>query len=340
MRDIAPALIVLALGACQAAAPRSATVDLESELARLRERAAELRGPASTEATPAAELSDVAALVSRIEDLAVHQAAVAAVDRAQAKGGRPRPASVSIRPVGPPADPAPRTDPAVEALLASLDALRVARGVHAENIARGEAIGFRRRAVTWPGDGAGDDATTARVLLSNAQGPLELTGNALDFAIEGPGFFEVTLPNGDLRYTRNGAFRQDTDGRFVTAEGHLLTDQISVPIDSTGVSASADGQVFSLMEGNAFSAIGTIRLSMFPNPEELVPDGGAWFRATERSGQPVRVQPESGGAGSLRQSYVERSNVDLPRELSELRRLERAAFATRLALAEHGHYAP
>ncbi|MEL6431456.1 MAG: flagellar hook basal-body protein [Planctomycetota bacterium] len=333
MRDIAPALIVLALGACQAAAPRSATVDLNSDLARLRERAAELRGPASTAPTPFADLTEISALIGRIEDLAVHQAALAAMERAYAEGARPRPASASI---GPPADPAPRTDPAVERLRASLDAIRQARAVHSENIAHGEVIGFKRRTVTWPGADAGDGSTTR---VAHAQGALVFTGNALDFAIEGPGFFEVTRPDGTRLYTRNGAFRQESNGRFVSAEGYLLVDQVVVPGDSAGVAAAADGQVFSLGEGNLHTPIGTIRLTAFPHPEELEHAGRAWLRATEQCGDAERVQPGLAGAGSLRQAYLERSNVERPHELSELRRLGRAAFATRLALAEHGHYA-
>ena len=92
--------------------------------------------------------------------------------------------------------------------------------------------------------GSGTEVSGSRKEMQ--QGALELTGNSLDLGVEGAGFFEIELPSGEQRYTRNGTFRQDANGRLVTAEGYLLSDQVQVPPDSQGISISADGEVYSL----------------------------------------------------------------------------------------------
>lgn len=164
--------------------------------------------------------------------------------------------------------------------------------------------------------GSGTEVSGSRKMM--LQGVLELTGNQLDFGIEGEGFFEVGLPNGDQRYTRNGTFRQDFNGRLVTAEGYLLTDQVTIPPDSQGISISSDGRVFSLQAGNTQTAIGTIRLHVFANATGLKAMGGNYFSPTDSSGPSQARQPGVQGAGSIRQSYLERSNVETVDELVSL----------------------
>ena len=150
------------------------------------------------------------------------------------------------------------------------------------------------------------------------QGVLELTGNRLDFGVEGEGFFEIQLPSGELRYTRNGTFRQDFNGRFVTAEGYLLTDQVAVPPDSRGISVSPSGEVFAQEDDNEQTAIGTIRLHTFANSSGLKAAGGNYFSPTVASGQAQARQPGLQGAGTVRQGYLERSNVETVDELVAL----------------------
>lgn len=164
--------------------------------------------------------------------------------------------------------------------------------------------------------GSGTEVSGSRKMM--LQGVLELTGNELDFGVEGEGFFEVSLPNGDTRYTRNGTFRQDFNGRLVTAEGYLLTDQVTIPPDSQGLSISNDGQVFSLEEGNNLTAIGTVRLHVFANATGLRAMGGNYYAPTVSSGQPQARQPGVQGAGAVRQGYLERSNVETVDELVSL----------------------
>ncbi len=164
--------------------------------------------------------------------------------------------------------------------------------------------------------GSGTEVSGSRKMM--LQGVLEATGNQLDLGIEGEGFFEIQLPDGELRYTRNGTFRQDVNGRLVTAEGYLLTDQVAVPPDTEGISVSNDGQVFALEDQNVLTQIGTIRLHVFSNPTGMKAMGGNYFAPTISSGPAQARQPGVQGAGGIRQGYLERSNVETVDELVSL----------------------
>lgn len=164
--------------------------------------------------------------------------------------------------------------------------------------------------------GSGTEVSGSRKLMG--QGVLENTGEQLDLGIEGAGFFEVQLPNGEQRYTRNGTFRQDFNGRLVTAEGYVLTDAVTIPPDAQGVSITNDGQVFALGEQNTLTAIGTIRLHTFANEGGLKAQGGNFYSPTTSSGQPQATQPGVQGAGNIRQGALERSNVETVDELVSL----------------------
>ena len=235
-------------------------------------------------------------------------------------------------------------DPTIEALVRGLDTIEQQRAVLCENIANEGVHGYKRRelaTVLRPIAGTDTSAPApAGMRTSMTQGVLESTGNALDLGIEGRGFFEVQLPNGELRYTRNGTFRQHFNGRLVTAEGYLLTDAIAVPENSQGLSIGSDGEVFSLEEGNIQTALGTVNLRVFPNPSGLGTAGTNHFAPTVASGQAVAMQPGTQGAGMLRQGYVERSNVELRKELIEIQRLDLRARTIRRLLAERGILTP
>ncbi len=164
--------------------------------------------------------------------------------------------------------------------------------------------------------GSGTEVSGSRKMM--LQGVLELTGNQLDFGVEGQGFFQIQLPNGELRYTRNGTFRQDFNGRLVTAEGYLLTDQVAVPPDAQGISVSQDGQVFAQEDNNVQTQIGTIRLHTFANATGLKAMGGNYYAPTVASGQAQGRQPGVQGTGTVKQGYLERSNVETVDELVAL----------------------
>ena len=164
--------------------------------------------------------------------------------------------------------------------------------------------------------GSGVEVSGSRKMMS--QGVLENTNEELDLAIEGRGYFEVQLQNGERRYTRNGTFRQDFNGRIVTAEGYLLTDSIAIPADNQGISITPDGQVLSRGEDNEMANIGTIRVHVFANEGGLRAAGNNYYQPTAASGQPQQSQPGLQGAGNIRQRALERSNVETVDELVSL----------------------
>ena len=164
--------------------------------------------------------------------------------------------------------------------------------------------------------GSGVEVAGARKMMG--QGVLENTNEQYDLAIEGRGYFEVQLQNGERRYTRNGSFRQDLNGRLVTAEGYLLTDTVSIPPDNQGVSITSDGQVFARMENNELMNIGEIRLRNFANVGGLRAAGNSYYQPTAASGQPTATQAGMQGTGNIRQGALERSNVETVDELVSL----------------------
>lgn len=164
--------------------------------------------------------------------------------------------------------------------------------------------------------GSGTEVSGSRQLMG--QGLLEATGNALDLAIEGPGFFEIQLPSGELRYTRNGAFRQDAEGRLVTAEGYRLNDNVAIPVDSLGITISPQGEVRSLGANNTLAPVGSIRVHTFANPNGLKAMGGNYYAPTAATGEAEGRLAASQGAGEIRQSSLERSNVETVDELVAL----------------------
>ncbi len=232
---------------------------------------------------------------------------------------------------------------ALKALKQSLLALAEDHALHCENIANANVPGYKRRTL---GLASQADASTGirmpaatRSQLITTQGALELTCNDFDFGIEGEGYFEFQRPDGSIRYTRNGRLRRSFSGRIVTAQGHLLTDQVCIPTGTISVSVASDGQVFGLLEGNNLTAIGTLRLHVFTNPSALEPCGPSSFKPTAESGMSQARLPGIQGTGLIRQGYLEQSNVNVTAELIDLQLIERQAAAIRRTLANHGIYA-
>ncbi len=160
---------------------------------------------------------------------------------------------------------------------------------------------------------------TATVALQIVQGGLSPTGGDLDLAIEGRGYFEITLPSGDSAYTRDGKFFQNGEGLMVNSDGYPLADNITIPADSRRVTISADGTTTAFFDNaTAGQQIGTISMTVFVNPKGLEAMGGNLFRETEASGTPVVGEPGTEGIGTMRQGYLEDSGVDVVNEISEL----------------------
>ncbi len=155
------------------------------------------------------------------------------------------------------------------------------------------------------------------------QGELEKTDRPLDLAIEGDGFFEVTSATGEIRYTRDGAFRVDADGTIVTASGYTLSPAISIPTGATSVGIAADGTVTAHTDSGV-SSIGVITLARFINPAGLSSKGGNLLAETPASGAPTVGTGGVSGFGEIRQGYLEKSNVQMITELVSLIKAQRA----------------
>lgn len=171
------------------------------------------------------------------------------------------------------------------------------------------------------GTGARASATTKLF----GQGSVEETGNSTDLAIQGSGFFQVRLPNGEFRYTRDGAIHPDASGRLVTGDGYLLEPAITLgdDVDLQALSISPEG-IISVIQNGEPSEIGRIQLARFPNPAGLSSAGGNLLAPTPASGTASTGNPGDPFFGTLLQSYLERSNVQMVTELVSLITAQRA----------------
>ena len=186
----------------------------------------------------------------------------------------------------------------------------------------GAATASDSRAPTGLQIGSGTEVAGSVKL--HLQGELELTGNPLDIAVQGDGFFQVDLGNGELRYTRDGSFRRDANGDMVTVSGFLLADNINIPDDVTAVTIGQDGTVEGTIPGQtAQSNLGTISVWRFPNPAGLRAEGSNLYSATASSGTETQATAGQDGAGFIRQSFLERSNVSVVNELINLIQAQR-----------------
>ena len=157
------------------------------------------------------------------------------------------------------------------------------------------------------------------VSMQISQGALSPTGSDLDIAIEGRGYFEITLPNGEPAFTRDGKFNRSSEGLIVTQDGFALADNITIPNDARRIEISRDGEVTAFFDNvTAGQQIGSITLSSFTNEKGLEALGGNLFKETDASGPPNSGQPGIEGIGFLRQGYLEDSSVDVVSEISEL----------------------
>lgn len=160
---------------------------------------------------------------------------------------------------------------------------------------------------------------TAAVRSINTQGTLAATGNQLDIALTGNGWFQIEMPNGDMNYTRSGAFNTNAEGQIVTTDGHKVAPAMIVPASTVEVIVNETGQVFARVDGQAeLQDIGQLNLAAFPNDAGLLPVGGSLFAQSSASGAPVIGVPGEAGFASTRQGYLEDSNVDPVKEITEL----------------------
>jgi flagellar basal-body rod protein FlgG len=157
------------------------------------------------------------------------------------------------------------------------------------------------------------------------QGNLQQTSNSLDVAIQGKGFFQITMPDGTTGYTRDGAFQLNSQGQIVTNNGYQVQPGITVPANSTGLTVGNDGTVTVLVPGSTTPQnLGQLQLASFVNPSGLDPKGQNIFSETAASGQPITSVPASNGMGNISQGFVETSNVNVVQELVTMIQTQRA----------------
>jgi flagellar basal-body rod protein FlgG len=163
-------------------------------------------------------------------------------------------------------------------------------------------------------------AATAKVFT---QGQLTSTGEKLDLAIQGDGFFEVQRPDGTIGYTRDGSFKLNANGQVVTADGMpILSGFQTIPPGTTSINVAENGEV--TLEGNGGKQTFRLTLTRFANPAGLRSLGGNLYEETGGSGTPESGQPGESGFGTVQQGYVETSNVNIVEEMVNLIVAQRA----------------
>lgn len=160
---------------------------------------------------------------------------------------------------------------------------------------------------------------------SFSQGNLQASGNNLDVAVLGNGFFEVQMPDGTTGYTRDGSFQVSATGQLVTNNGYPVQPGITIPSTAQSVTIGSDGTVSVTLPGQAAAqSVGQIQIASFVNPAGLDPKGQNIFGETAASGTANSGAPGSNGLGNLRQGFVETSNVNVVEELVAMIQTQRA----------------
>jgi flagellar basal-body rod protein FlgG len=163
---------------------------------------------------------------------------------------------------------------------------------------------------------------TSRIM---SQGAMTNTEKELDIAIRGEGFFEISLPNGETAYTRDGSFELDSQGRLVTVDGYEVQPGITIPENATSITINREGTVEVKLDGNAtLQEVGQINLTRFVNKAGLQAIGDNLYLETSASGSPTQGTPGDTGFGDLLQKFLEAANVNAVSELSDLIAAQRA----------------
>ncbi|WOJ88639.1 flagellar basal-body rod protein FlgG [Methylocapsa polymorpha] len=166
---------------------------------------------------------------------------------------------------------------------------------------------------------------TAAIRNLHIQGTLANTGNSLDVALNGRGWFQITDANGETVYTRAGAFNTNGTGQVVTADGYLVNPTMVIPTNALNVTISQSGLVSVTLSGQTTTQqIGQLTLANFANEAGLTPMGNNLYRQTEASGAPVVGLPGDPGFATVSQGYLESSNVDPVQEITNLISAQRA----------------
>ncbi|MDX9752596.1 MAG: flagellar hook-basal body complex protein [bacterium] len=202
--------------------------------------------------------------------------------------------------------------------LTGLNASRERALGHANNLANLNTPGYKAQRVDTSTGPSGSGARTDRVSIHQEMGNLVSTGNPLDLAIQGQGYFALTDADGTVSYTRDGQFSLDSQGRMVNTDGKVLQPPVTVPQGVEDLAVGRDGTVTASLNGEPLT-LGQIQLTAFSNPEGLTRMGGNALQPTGASGMPVVGEPGMDGRGTVISGFQESSNVDIAREMVGLR---------------------
>jgi flagellar basal-body rod protein FlgG len=238
-------------------------------------------------------------------------------------------------------------EPALWAAKTGLDAQQTQMTVTANNLANVATNGFKKSRAVFDDllyqnasqVGAATSQTTlsptglqlgtgVRVVSTErtyTQGSLDNTGNSLDMAIQGRGFFQVLQPDGTMAYTRDGSFQLNAQGQLVNSSGYALQPAITIPTGAQSVTIGTDGVVSVVVPGNSTpTTVGTIQLADFINPAGLQTMGGNLAVESAASGSPTTGNPGLNGLGTVVQGSVEASNVNVVEEMVNMIETQRA----------------
>ncbi|MDO6416550.1 flagellar basal-body rod protein FlgG [Sphingomonas sp. BIUV-7] len=239
------------------------------------------------------------------------------------------------------------TNAALHVARTGLDAQNERMRVIANNLANVNTTGFKRdraqfetlayQSITQPGAPSSADnkyatglnlgsgvaiKATSRI---STQGSVQQTENALDFAIEGAGFFQITQPDGTTAYTRDGNFQRSAEGNIVTSDGMPLVPQIQIPDGASAITVGSDGTVSATLQGQtAATELGKLQIARFTNEDGLQAIGNNLLVETASSGAPQIGDPGSDGRGTVRSGALESSNVNIVEELVDMIETQRA----------------
>jgi len=155
-------------------------------------------------------------------------------------------------------------------------------------------------------------------------GELENTSRPLDVAISGEGFLQVSMPTGELNFTRDGSLQLNANGQLVTTTGYTIEPAITIPSDAVAITIGKEGSVSSTNSSGSVSVVGTLQLARFPNPSGLTAKGDNLLAETAASGSPTVGQAGSSGFGTFQAGFLEKSNVQMVTELVNLITAQRA----------------
>ncbi len=228
-----------------------------------------------------------------------------------------------------------------------LDAIQNRMSVISNNLANANTTGFKQDRVVFedmlyqtirqPGAQSssgtqlpsglmiGSGVRTVATEKMHTQGNIVQTGNALDMAIQGRGFFQIIMPDGSLSYTRDGTFQIDSTGQMVMSNGYPLEPAITIPQDALSVTIESDGSVNVLQAGQtAPTTVGNVQLADFVNPTGLQPVGENLYKESAASGTAITGTPGLTGLGTVVAGALETSNVNVVTELINMIETQRA----------------